>query len=263
VSPPPVPKQPGEIQRLYFELARLGARAEGREVRWQFGKPPPEEVVVLAAQAARHEPRLLWVVVELLIRRYDLLDPLKLRRAAAKARWPATVAVALEFARKAAPSPELNDVADFVSKRLLPAAGEQFFLETHAFGGAQMRREAEESLAEYKRWGYFSREAPLAKELGQVARGTLGPSERMNLLRRLVEQRKEISLADYIAALDGRGSHRQASRDLARAHFLSRRGTTRGARYRFRAPAAPPAERGSTSPKRSSDRAAARPDKLR
>ena len=199
-----------------------------------FGKPSPEEVVVLGAEAARHEPRLLWVVVELSIQRYDHFDPLKLRRAAAKARWPATMGVALEFARKAAPSAELNDVADFVCKRLLPAAGEQFFLETHAFGGAQMRREAEESLAEYKRWGYFSREAPLSKELGPVARGTLGPAERLNLLRRLVEQRKEISLADYIEALDGRGSHRQASRDLARAHFLTRRGTTRGARYRFR-----------------------------
>ena len=38
-----------------------------------------------------------------------------------------------------------------------------------------------------------------------------------------------------LEALAGRGSKRQASRDLARARFLARSGTTRGARYRLRA----------------------------
>lgn len=93
----------------------------------------------------------------------------------------------------------------------------------------------EESLAEYRRWGYFAREEPFAKELGTVARGTLGPAERRNLLRRLAERKRTITLADYLAALRGRSSPRQASRDLARAPFLVREGRTRAARYRLRA----------------------------
>jgi hypothetical protein len=232
-----LPLDEGELPRLYHELAALGARAEGRRVAWRFGRLGPEELVVVAAQASRHDPRALWVLVELLARRYDAFDPLKLRRALARARWPAAVAVALEFARRAARSPELDEVAAFVLAHVAPATGERFFLGTRSFGGTLARRDVEESLAEYGRWGYFSREEPFAKELGAAVHGTLARRERMNLLRRLASRQKTITIGDYLAALRGRGSRRQASRDLATAGFLEQLGATRGARYRI-APAA-------------------------
>ncbi|HEU4383746.1 MAG TPA: hypothetical protein VFR85_09610 [Anaeromyxobacteraceae bacterium] len=228
-----VPMAERELPRLYHELASVGARAEGRRVPWGGGAPSPEELVVLAAQAARQEPRLLWVLVELMAKGYDRFDPLKLRRALAGARWPAALGVAFEFARRVARSSELDDVAAFVMARTSPAAGERFFLGTRTFGGELARRDVDESLAEYRRWGYFSREEPLAKELGVTARGTLGPRERMNLLLRLVHRLGEVTLADYLTALRGRASRRQATRDLARAPFLTRTGATRGTRYRL------------------------------
>ncbi len=231
-----VPIEERELPRLYHELAGLGARAEGRAVRWRFGRPSSEELVVLAAQAARQEPRLLWVVVELLARGWDRLDPLKLRRALGRARWPAALGVALEFARRAAPSPELDDVAAFVLGRVPPARGERFFLGTRRFAGELARRDVEESLAEYRRWGYFSREEPFAKEPGRLLHGTLARRERMNLLRRLAERAGSLTLADYLVALRGLASRRQASRDLATAPFLVHTGRTRGARYALRAP---------------------------
>ncbi|HET8539181.1 MAG TPA: hypothetical protein VFL83_04855 [Anaeromyxobacter sp.] len=226
-----VPRDAPEVSRLFHELGAIGARVEGRRLPWSLGRPSPEEVLVLAAQAARHEPRLLWAVVELLARSYDRFDALALRRAALRARWPAAVGLALEFARRAARSEELDDWARFVAARLPAARGERFFLGTHAFAGAQARRDAEESLAEYKRWGYLGREEPFAKELGGVARGTLGPAERANLLRRLAERQGSVTLRDYLAALKGKASARQAQRDLASAAFLQRRGRTRGARW--------------------------------
>jgi len=228
-----VPLDEAELPRLYHELGALGARAEGRKVAWRHGSPSPEELVVLAAQAARQEPRLLWVLVELLARGYDRLDPLKLRRALSRARWPAALAVALEFARRAVPAPELDDVAAFVLRRVKPARGERFFLGTRTFAGALARRDAEESLAEYRRWGYLGREEPFAKELGPGLRGTLARPERLNLLRRLAERGEGIALGEYLAALAGRASRRQASRDLATAPFLRRSGATRAARYRL------------------------------
>jgi hypothetical protein len=201
-----------------------------------MGRPSAEELLVLAAQAARRDPRLLWVLVELLATRFDAFDPLKLRRAASRARWPATVAVALEFARLAAPSVDLEDYARFVTARLPPAPGERFFLGTRAFGGELARRDAEESLGEYKRWGYLGREVPYAKELATSARGTLGPAERRNLLRRIARRRGTVTLREYLDALGGHASRRQASRDLARARFLTREGRTRGARWRYVGP---------------------------
>jgi hypothetical protein len=226
-----VPRDERELARLYHELAGVGARVEGRRYPWRHGSPTGEELVVLAAQAARHEPRLLWVVVELLARSYERFNPLELRRAALRARWPAAVAVALEFARQVAPSAELDDYARFVTAAIAPARGERFFAGTRAFGGALARRDAEESLAEYKRWGYLAREAPFAKELGSPARGTLERTERRNLLRRLAERRGSVSLAEYQEALRGTVSRRQAQRDLRDASFLVKRGNTRGARY--------------------------------
>lgn len=237
-----VPEGERELARLYHELGAIGARAEGRRERWSHGSPSPEELVVLAAQAARHDPRLLWVTVELVAREYARLNPLALRRAALRARWPAAVAVALEFARRAAGSAELDDYVRFATGPISPAPGERFFLGGHAFAGRLARRDAEESLAEYKRWGYLGREEPFSKELGARARGTLAPAERLNLLRRLAERRGAVTFADYAAAVQGRVTRRQLSRDLRGAPFLRREGRTRGARYLLVEP--PPTGRG-------------------
>jgi len=239
-APPPgvtdlhaLPSGEDEVARLYHELGRLGARAEGSRRPWRFGAPTAEELVVLAVQASRREPRLLWIVVELLATGYERLNPLWLRRAARRSRWPAALGVALEFARAAAASGELDELAAFVMAGIAPAGGERFFAGTRAFGGALARRDVEESLAEYRRWGFYGREVPISKELGAVARGTLGPNERLNLLRRLATRKGTISQGDYLEALHGRASPRQASRDLARAPFLVRQGKTRAARYRL------------------------------
>jgi len=228
-----VPRDERERARLYHELAAIGARVEGRRYPWRFGRPSPEELVVLAAQAARQDARLLWAAVELVARDYGRFNPLALRRAALRARWPAALAVVLEFAKRGARSRELDDYVRFVTGPIAPVRGERFFLGAHAFAGTQARRDAEESLAEYKRWGYLGREEPFSKELGVAAHGTLGRPERMNLLRRLAERRGSITFAEYFGALRGSVSARQASRDLRAAPFLEVEGRTRGARYRL------------------------------
>jgi hypothetical protein len=117
-----------------------------------------------------------------------------------------------------------------------PARGERFFKGTRAFAGALARRDVEESLAEYRRWGYFGREEPFAKELGTQARGTLAPAERLNVLRRLAGRGAAFTIAEYLTALRSRASRRQAARDLANAPFLARTGATRAARYRLASP---------------------------
>jgi hypothetical protein len=221
------------IARLYHELARLGARVEGEPSAWPYGEPTPEEVVSLAAQASRHDARLLWVLVEFLATSFDRLNPLLLRRALSDARWPAALGVAFAFARRANPSPELSDYADFVLRRIPRASGERFFIHGRAFAGRTASRDVEEPLDEYVRWGFFGREEPLAKELGGTAHGTLGPRARLALLRRIAERRRTLTLADYLAELRGRASPRQARRDLASAPFLVAEGRTRGTRYRY------------------------------
>jgi hypothetical protein len=233
------PPDEATLARLYYELGRLGARTVGRHTEWQYGSPSAEELVVLASQAARYDPRALWILVELVTNNLTALNPVKLRAALRNSRWPAALGVVFEFARRVTQDPELDNFHRFVMRGSPRAQGEQFFLSTHSFAGAMARRDAEESLAEYKRWGFLSREEPFAKELGTRAHGTLARQERLNLLRRLVERLGSISLADYRDALGHKASSRQASRDLAIAPFLIRTGATRGARYSLK-PQAPP-----------------------
>jgi hypothetical protein len=120
-----------------------------------------------------------------------------LRGAVGRSRWPATFGGAFEFARPAASSPEFDDVARFVMAQVAPtSSGELFFLGTRTFAGDLAHRDAEESLAELARepiryqgllWATVPRivslvhapgltlaRGPTAKELGAVARGTLG-----------------------------------------------------------------------------------------
>jgi hypothetical protein len=92
----------------------------------------------------------------------------------------------------------------------------------------------EESLREYSRWGYFSREVPIGKELGATGTGTLGVRGRMNLLRRIAERDGSVTVAAYLQALRGAASRRQASRDLASAAFLEKSGSKRGTVYRLK-----------------------------
>jgi hypothetical protein len=227
------------LTRLYYELGQLGARTLGHKTDWEYGSPSAEDLVTLASQASRYDPRLLWVLVEFLARDSGALNPVRLRSAARESRWPAALGVAFEFSRRVSHSSELEDLYKFTMGGIPRASGEQFFVSTHAFAGNLARREAEESLSQYKRWGYLSREEPFAKELGSTAHGTLGRSERLNLLRRLVERLGSISLSDYAEALGQKASPRQASRDLATAPFLTRRGKTRAARYLLRETRAP------------------------
>jgi predicted DNA-binding transcriptional regulator YafY len=91
----------------------------------------------------------------------------------------------------------------------------------------------------------------------------MGRVERLNLLRRLASRRGTISHAEYAAALRGRVSPRQASRDLQAASFLRKEGRTRGSRYRLvtGSPADPPAPAAGPAPGRRVSRRPRRPDR--
>jgi len=224
-----------ELARLYYELARIGARASGDRAPWRYGRPSKEELVVLACEASRYDPRLLWVAVSFLTQKYDGLNPLVLRRVNDRARWPAALAVAFEFARRVRPEPELRDVAEFVVRRVSRARDELFFIGTRKPGGKMIERIASESLAEYRRWGYLGSEVPIAKELGSTVRGTMAWAQRRNVLLRL-GRRGAFSPTDYMNAIDRCVSRRQAARDLSAADFLVREGNTRAIRYRLAEP---------------------------
>ena len=68
-----------DLARMYFELGRHGASATGKKRAWPYGEPGLEETLTLAAAMSRFDPRLLGIAVELVLKRWNDLNPQRLR----------------------------------------------------------------------------------------------------------------------------------------------------------------------------------------
>jgi hypothetical protein len=110
-----------------------------------------------------------------------------------------------------------------------PAEGEQFFIGLRAFGGEAMRLDAERSLATYLRWGYLGREILVNKASQRERVRTLLPLDaRRRILEGLIRKFTRLTVGDYLEAVGGGLSRRQAELDLRRCPRLLGRGRTRG-----------------------------------
>lgn len=52
-----------ELERLYYELARIGAPSVGRRQPWKYAPRDLEQLVVLACEMLRFDPRLLSILL--------------------------------------------------------------------------------------------------------------------------------------------------------------------------------------------------------
>lgn len=222
-----------ELARLYHELARIGATSVGERKAWRYAPKSREELVALASQMMRYDPRLLSVLVQWLRSAFHTLNPLELRRALRATRWPQSLLVALEFARLDAGDPELVAFADYVAAgwpRVQPA--ERFFLDTERPGSRSAARNLGRNLAPYARWGYIGQERPIVDPISKRTVGRYDADTRRRILRDLLERRESFSSADYLSAVDHSVSRQQALIDLTACEALEQVGRGRGARWR-------------------------------
>ncbi len=227
------PPTPSELERLYVELARLGAPALGRHRPWPYRPASAEERVALAGEMLRYDPRLLGILVQLFLARWEALDPLALRRAMARMRWPQALAVACAFARLASSDPEQRRWLDYVGGGWSAvAAAERFFFDAERPGSRTAARKLGRNLAPYARWGFVGTERPVVDAASKRTVGRYDAPTRRRLLAELCSARKEFALADYLDAVDGAVSRQQALRDLRSFPGVAPTGRGRGARWR-------------------------------
>lgn len=178
----------------------------------------------------RFDPRFAEICVQYLTRKWNSLNPLKLRELLEKQPWPAVFGVLLEFTKKKETSEVFRYWSKLVTFDLKPASDEQFFMGFRQLGGLAMLEDSAYSLSEYRRWGYLSRENLLGKE----TTGTLPPQTRHEILKSLFSRTQRVKTNDYWLAIGKCVSKRQAERDLKDSPLLSSHGRTKGKLFTFR-----------------------------
>lgn len=227
-----VPTQ-AELERLYYELARIGATAVGRKRAWPYNPRSLESLLALSSEMLRYDARLLSILLQYVLAHWSELNPTRLRAELARGRWPQAFLVVLEFAKAEASDPELRYFADYVAaghSRVEPS--ERFFLDAERPGSRVALRRMGRNLAAYARWGFIGQERPVADPVTKRAVGRYDAQTRLEIMRELLARRGDLSLSEYLDAVDHAISRQQALADLKRQPDLRVHGHGRGARWR-------------------------------
>ena len=220
-----------ELERLYWELARLGAPSVGRKSPWRYNPRAPEALVALAGEMLRFDARLLSILLELLLRHWRELDAIVLRDRMHEMRWPQALCVVLDFAREASNDPELRYFAEYVCRgwpRIEPT--ERFFLGGDDPASRTAARKLGRNLRQYSRWGFVGTERQASDARTKRTVGRYDAATRRRILRDLVEREADVRVADYLEAVDRSITRQQALGDL-RASGLELTGHGRGAKW--------------------------------
>ena len=222
-----------DLERLYLELAHAGAPAVGRDRPWPYDPRNIEELLALSGEMMRHDPRLLSILLQWMIEHWSKLNPLELRAQMRRMRWPQALCVVLEFARRASTEPELRYLADYVTKGWPRIDSPQrFFFDAERPGSRTAIRKLGRNLEAYARWGFVGTERPVADVDTKETVGRYDAKTRRRILDRLLEKSGELTLAEYLDAVDHAVSRQQAHADLAAHPELEVEGHGRGARWK-------------------------------
>ena len=148
-------------------------------------------------------------------------------------RWPQALLVVLGFARLATSDAELRHLIDYLSAgwpRVEPA--ERFFLDAEKPGSRMAERHLGRNLGPYARWGFLGTERPTADVATKRVVGRYDSRTRRDILQALLNRRGEVTLGDYLAAVEHAITRQQALADVRRSPGLELVGRGRAARWR-------------------------------
>lgn len=228
-----------ELERLYYELGQVGATAIGRRRPWPYRPSSREELIALAAEMLRYDPRLLSILLQYLLAVFRELNPMKLRTAMQRMRTPQSLLVVLAFGKTASDDTEFRYFADYLASgfaRIDPA--ERFFLDAERPGSRMAARMLGRNLQAYARWGFIGSERPIVDARTKRTVGRYDAETRRRILSALAASMDSFTLGDYLSAVDHAVSRQQALLDLRGFPRLRSTGHGRGAKWQLRRGAA-------------------------
>jgi hypothetical protein len=193
---------------------------------------------------ARLDARLAELIVRFIAKRFEAIAPLKLWRVNRASPQPQALAVLIEFAELLLRKHKSNIFTEFliwkkaVLSHLSKASFQMFFVPAGLPDPERLAREIDQQIKPYEKWGFFARDwIALDKPKSNISclvdnRTILSAPARRSALAKLLEQKEEITVADYIAACESRVHRRMAERDLQSSSLVRARGQTRARVYR-------------------------------
>lgn len=221
-----------ELMRLYYELSLHGAPAVGKKVSWSYKYSCLEELFALAGEMLRYDARLLTILLQLWIKRWLDIHPLRLRAHMHLMRYPQALLVMLEFARLATHGSECRYLLNYLRagwEKVEPP--ETFFLDGPKPHSRMAQRISGRNLAPYARWGFLGTERPLVDLSIKRTLGHYDKAARLRILDKTLERNGSVSIPEYLEAVDYSISRQQARTDLRGVKKLRLRGQGRASRW--------------------------------
>lgn len=194
-----------------------------------------EADLILWTQWSRFDPRLAEIIISRLVEDWPKQSPTALNLAALQMPWPAVLGVLLEHAKLLVKKKESFSLFENWMRCSLTgigrASGELFFIGIEEFAGKRVRHHTSHALRVFKKWGYLCDTILLPKFLPNFSKTYLPKRSRLVLLKDLLKNKRRIAISDYLRALSGMVSRRQAERDLKEIKSLKSIGRTRARTY--------------------------------
>lgn len=218
-----------DFERLYYELAKIGAPSIGAQRAWPYRFKTKEELLALALDMTRYDPRLLGILIIYFKNLWNSLNPLHFRQEILKCETPQVMGVIGEFVKKETKDKEVYYFFEYLTKGLSRVSWQLFFIGTYPFGSPQMERGEKRGLKEYKKWGFLSSEKPVVDLKTKRQAGSFDQKSRLQILDSMLKRNRRITLKDYLEAIDHTITRQQALIDLKSVKGLKMRGHGRGA----------------------------------
>lgn len=222
-----------DVSRLYYELGQLGARTVGKHAAWPYGRPDREELLALAADMSRYDPRLFEALVEFLGRTWNTVSPLRVRQLMSQMSTPQVFGVLGAFVQQLDASEECLYFFEYLMRGWKPVPSQLFYQHHYAPGSSRALRAAAESVAEFRAWGFCAEQGPVLYQASKRAAGTYGTAARHNIVARLLTQHPTITVKEYLTAVHFSISRQQAYADLKAYPGLTHDGRGRGSRWQL------------------------------
>lgn len=194
----------------------------------------PIPKLVLYSMWTRFDPRLGEILIQYISKHWRNLNPMEVEKSLACCAMPYCWGVLCEHVLLILPKTEHKTFKNWRNCCLSESkkTAENYFLGLFSFAGKKQKSEAYNTLPLYRKWGYLSSELmlPLHKTGAPARNRTYIPKEeRIKKLKKILSDRKSISVNDYLALFEGKVSKRVAELDLNT--YARRSGNTRAATY--------------------------------
>ncbi|HBF11866.1 MAG TPA: hypothetical protein DDW49_00500 [Deltaproteobacteria bacterium] len=223
--------------RLYWELKKRGAFCEGNYHAWPFKNFCDEELFSMALLQARYDPRLMAILVHYFRHIPVTLHPLIFKESLRKHEGLSTAAVLGEYVLDSK-APETNkELFGYLATGIKPEPLQLFYKGLYPISGSKMEEAITQPLWAFKKWGFLAADPPLLKEEEKTKRTYLYDKiTRLELLKKMLQEKKETRLQNYLHLVGHGISRQQALKDLEKVPWIKKTGKNKGTIYRWKAP---------------------------